>query len=314
MIPCKRVTHGFLCKPRYVAEVPAHLRPAAMARAPTGDPVVCLFLAHKERDGGAFWIVDCARSEEPRVYSAPVGVRPQSFVFYTRDDCVYIVLQRERELFQMRFSYKTQTADPLRAMRPISGALIGCTEDGNLVLSDELARGYHNHAEGCAYELVDDTLEAHPLPARASALVSELSAESARDVGAARRELYFASASEAVVGPGSIATHETYVVVPWTCRVHPHTLQYARAYGHEVRTGAVRAAGWRETRMALDGPPLAWEWLDGDGLCAATETRVHVLFSDAERLGWWDFLAETVLFRVPFLLLLAWIMLENQVY
>lgn len=212
----------------------------------------------------------------------------------------------------MRFSYKTQAADPLRPSGHAPGSLIGCNERGDLALSDEPRRSYYNYTEWCSYEIEGNALKACPRPNGAVAGLTVAPPDSERDLGAARRELYFASASEAVVGPAPGVERETHVVVPWPCRVHPHTLQYARAHGNGLRTGAVRAAGWHETRMALDGPPLAWEWLDGDGLCAATETSVHVLFTDAERLSWWDLLAETILFRVPIAALAVWILLENQ--
>ena len=312
MIPCKRVTHGFLCKPRYRAEVPPHLRPVSMARGPTGDPAACLFLAHRERKGGVFWIVDCTRGDAPQVHEAPVSVHPESFVFYTRDDAVHILLTHGDQLFSMRFSYKTQTADPLRTIEHPGGHLVACTEDGGAVLAADPRSTYYNHGEGCAYSLEDDVLAARPLPSGAAVAVESMRIDSSRGLGAVRHNLHFASASEAVVGPGALACGPSHVVVPWRCRVHPHTEQYARTYGHELRTGAVRCAGWDETRMRLDGPPLAWDWLDGDGLCAATDTGLWVLFSDVERLGWWDLVVETVLFRVPILLLLAWIVLENQ--
>ena len=316
MLPCKRVTHGFLCKPRYRVEVPPHLRPQSITRGPTGDALACVFLAHRTRDGGEFWLVDCTLGDAPRVHAVPVSLRPSSFVVYTRDGCAHIVLTRDDEMYQIRYSLGAQTADPMRAVprrKKAAGCLLACSETGDLVLADDPARAYYNHAEGCAYELDGDVLRARALPARSPVAVSEGRVETTRELDAGRRAVYFASVAETVVGPGPGAAREHYVVVPWPCRVHPHTLRYARAEGRELRLGACRAAGWDETRAALDGEPVAWEWLDGDGLCAATETSVWVLFADVERLGWADFVQETLLYRVPFLALLAWIVAENQV-
>lgn len=294
-----------MAKPRFEAAVPPGWTPRRLVRAPAPTPVACLLLEH-ERGDGQFWLVDCTQAE-PAVHAIPTAVVPRAFAFCMRERVAHIFFDRT----ELRYMLSTQTVLPLRTLKT-QFPVLACTDGGGLVTCERPDETYYNHDERVAYEIAGASLIARPVPEAAVRHVGACKVLAERPLDAEWARLFFASGAEAALGPGPAVERETHVVLPWECRVHPHTHRYLRAHGEALRVGRLRAAGWSETHVPLDGAPLAWDWIDGDGFCAATRERLHILFADAEDLGWPDFLWTLAAYRLPFVLLLLCIIMANQ--
>lgn len=305
MISCKRETHGFLGKPRFVAEIPADLTPRRLVRAPAPLSMACLLL-EGANGSGQFWLIDCTQLS-PEVHAIPTARVPDAFAFCVLDRTARIFFEKA----ELRYALATQTVMPTRALAA-KGAVLACTDAGGLVTCDRPDATYYNADERVAYEISGANIEARAVPEGAVRHVGACKAITDRPLDTGWARLFFASGAEAALGPGPAVERESHVVVPWECRVHPHTHRYLRAQGEALRVGRLRAAGWNETHVPLDGAPLAWDWIDADGFCAATSGHLHILFTEAEDLGWADFLLAMAAYRLPFVFLVICIIMANQ--
>lgn len=311
MIPTRWVSHGFLGSRRIVADFPSKHAPAGLVRAPTSDPAACLFLRHQDAQSGIFWLIDCAHTE-PEITAIPASVVPDSFAFYVRDNATYIVMTSENEVLRVRYSHATRQADQIARLpfNPRNRRIVGCTPNGDVLFATNTERTYFNWHECMVYELTNTSLQMRVLSGSGMIVTDDLAVESDCDMHAVRQRLFFASADEFVVGPAPAREYESHVVVPWECRMHPHRPLYLRAQGNMACFGNIRATGAWETRSDCDGPVRAVEWLDTDGYVAATDSELHFLFVDVERVGWLDFAKEVGLYYLPILGLFMWVGME----
>ena len=312
MIPSRRVHYGVLGSKRIVADFPDKHTPTRVVHSPTSDPVACLFLQHTDGKSGLFWIIDCSHAPTPEISSIPANVVPDSFAFYIREGGTHIVFRHRQDVFRIRFSNVTRHADPMTrtSFDPEDMQIVACTERGDVLFAKNEKKVFFNWHENIVYELSGDRVNARLINGSGAIPVHTLQVESHRELGAQRNLLCFASHEECVVAPAPSHEYPNHSVVPWGCKVHPHRPLYLRADGARVCVGSVRASSDFETKSNCDAPVRVFEWMDTDGYIAATDSQLHILFLDFERIGYFELVKEVFLYYLPYIFLFAFVAIQ----